>query len=118
MTNNEATAIRRIRDQYTEEQPSRLEELRALTRRASRPAKIFAYLFGAFGCLVLGLGMCLAMKVIGDAMILGIVIGCIGILLVSLTYPLYKRLLARRRTLYADQILTLSDELLNKQVQN
>ena len=113
MNRQKADAIRRIRDRYTEREPSRLDELRGLARRASRPAKIFAYLFGTLGCLVLGIGMCLAMKVLGDAMALGIAIGCIGILLVSLTYPLYKRLLARGKARYSSEILTLSDELLN-----
>ena len=53
----------------------------------------FAYTFGIIGALILGTGMCLAMKVIGDIMWLGIVIGVVGIAMVSINYVLYKIIL-------------------------
>ena len=78
-----------------------------------RPAAIFAYTFVILGALVLGVGMCLAMEVIGSLMPLGIVIGVIGIVMVAVNYPIYKRILSQRKKKYAPEIVALSDELLN-----
>ena len=112
MNATETKITQRIRDQYTAKEPTKLDELRALDKKVKRPATVFAYIFGIIGSLVLGTGMCLAMKVIGDMMIAGIGIGLAGIAMVSLTYPIYKGLLARRRKKYAERIVAMSDEIL------
>ena len=67
------------RDYETDRTPTKLEQLKALDKKVKVPARVFAYVFGIIGALVLGVGMCLAMEVIGDAMIVGIIIGLIGI---------------------------------------
>jgi hypothetical protein len=92
---------------------TKLDELKALDRKVKVPAEIFAYSFGTASSLVLGTGMCLAMKVIGDMMILGIGIGLVGIALVTANYFLYKKILKARKQKYAKKILQLSDALLN-----
>lgn len=56
--------------------------------------------------------MCLAMQVIGNMMPLGIVIGVVGIAMVSANYFIYRAMLNARKRKYADEILALSDELL------
>lgn len=104
----------KIRNLYTEKQPGKLEELRALDKKAKRPATVFAWIFGTVGALVLGVGMCLAMGVIGNLMPLGIVVGIAGIAMVSLNYPAYKAILGKGRRKYADRILSLSGELLHE----
>ena len=116
MANNDRIIIEKIKNNYeakTVEQ-TKLDELKNLDKKVKNPARIFGYVYGTIGCLVLGTGMCLAMKVIGNLMPLGIVIGLIGILMVSTTYPIYQKILAKRKSKYADQILTKSNELLNK----
>ena len=45
---------------------------------------------------------------------LGIVIGVVGIGMVSVTYALYQKILKARKRKYSADILALSDELLNK----
>jgi hypothetical protein len=107
-------AIERIRASYTEREMTKFDELKELDRRVKRPAEIFAYVFGSVSSLVLGTGMSLAMKVIGNSMALGIGVGLLGILLVSVNYPIYKRILQSRKNKYAKQIFELSDGLLNK----
>ena len=97
-----------------ERKAEKLDELKALDKRVKRPAETFAYIFGGVGALTLGTGMCLAMKVIGNMMISGIVIGLIGIAMVSATYSLYKKILRSRRSKYAKQIFALTDELLKE----
>ena len=114
----EIKTIERIRASYTEKEITKLDELKKLDKKVKRPAQIFAYVFGSISSLVLGTGMCLAMKVIGAslsfAMPLGIGVGLLGILLVSINYPMYKKILKSRKEKYAQQIFELSDSLLNK----
>ena len=114
MNNYEQIKVEHIKEQYTERKTTPFDELRALDRKVKKPAQIFAYTFGAIGSLVLGAGMSFAMGVIGNSMALGIAIGLVGIALVSVTYPIYKKILNSRKQKYAKQILALSDELLNK----
>ena len=113
MNANDAKIIDRIRKQYTVKEVSKLDELRSLDKKVKRPAAVTAYLFGIIGALVLGTGMCLAMKVIGDLMIPGIFIGLVGITMVSLTHPIFKRILRSRKKKYAAEIMNLSDSILN-----
>lgn len=110
--NDQQFMAQKIRAQYMEKESTELDALRALDKKVSRPANVFAYVFGTVGSLVLGTGMCLAMKVIGDAMIPGIAIGCVGIAMVSCTYALYKKMLSGRRAKYRAEIERLSEKIL------
>ncbi len=114
MTNVEQKEIEKIKAAYSPAQVSKLDELKALDRKVKRPAEIFAYTFGVVGSLVLGTGMCFAMKIIGSSMPLGIVIGLVGIAMVSVNYLAYKKILGARKKKYAQQIVELSNEILNQ----
>ena len=114
MSTNEMKTVQRIRQEYVAREQTKFDELKELNARVQRPAQYFAYGFGIVGSLVLGTGMCLAMKIIGDAFVAGIIVGLVGIAMVSLTYPIYKSMLKSRKQKYAAQVLKLSDELLNK----
>lgn len=65
--------------------------------------------------LVLGVGMCLTLKVIGDGsqlwFILGIVIGVIGIAGVSVNYPIYKKLIQIGKNKYGNDIIELAKQI-------
>ena len=106
-----------IREEYTEKKRTKLNELVELDRKAKLPAIIFVYLFGIIGSLVLGTGMCFAMGVltIPYGMVIGIVIGVIGIAMVSVNYFLYKMILARGKKKYGARILELSEEILGQE---
>lgn len=108
---NQAEIAERIRNHYVEKAPTKLEQMKALDKKVKRPAKIFSYIFGTVGALVLGTGMSLAMKVIGDAMLAGIGIGLVGIAMVSLAYPIYQKAVNGRRKKYAEQMIALADEI-------
>lgn len=112
MTERELNEVREIRSGYEAKQKSKLDELKALDKRAKLPAIIFAYTFGIIGALVLGFGMCMAMGVIFNSMVIGIIIGVVGIAMVSVNYPIYKGLLAIRIRKYAPKINELSEELI------
>ncbi len=115
MTNIEMKEIEKIRSSYSEKRVSKLDALRAITKRAERPAEIFAYIFGTAGSLILGTGMCLAMKIIGNLMPLGIAVGIIGIAMLCANYSIYKLVLASRRERFKDEILALTNEILENE---
>ena len=75
-----------IANEYSIKNESKVIALKKLDRRAKLPANIFAYSFGLIMSLILGLGMCLSMNVIGDGkfIMIGIIIGIIGIIGVGL----------------------------------
>lgn len=113
MTVEQTNVVKEIQAQYLPKEKTKMDELKALDKKVKLPAEVFAYSFGSAGALVLGTGMCLAMKVIGDMMALGIVIGVIGIGLVTANYFLCKKILKARKKKYAAQITELASELLN-----
>lgn len=102
-----------IRSDYSPKVETEFDKLRKLDKSVRRPAEIFAYIFGVVGSLVLGVGMCFAMKVIGNIMAIGIVIGIVGIAMVSLNYFIYKAILAKRKKKFREKIMEMSDNLIN-----
>lgn len=109
--------VESIREEYTEKKRTKLNELVELDRKAKLPAIVFVYLFGIIGSLVLGTGMCFAMGVltIPYGMAIGIVVGVLGIAMVSVNYFLYKVILARGKKKYGARILELSEEILGQE---
>lgn len=104
-----------IAKEYAPKDTSKVIALKKLDRKAKTPANIFTYTFGVIMSLLLGTGMCLSMKVIGDGsltmMIIGIIIGIIGIIGVSVNYPIYKKMLNVGKKKYAFEIMQLAKEI-------
>lgn len=104
-----------IAKEYAQKNTSKIIALKKLDWKAKSTATLFTYSFGVIMALVLGIGMCLSMKVIGDGseamMIAGIVIGGIGIMGVSINYPIYKKLLDSGKKKYAFEIIALAKEI-------
>lgn len=104
-----------IANEYAPKDTSKVIALKKLDRRAKSKANIFTCTFGVFMTLVLGVGMCLSMKVIGDGsmfmMIIGIAAGVIGIIGVGVNYPIYKKLLESGKKQYAYEIMQLAKEI-------
>lgn len=103
--------VEKILDEYSGKKESKVDVLKRLDRKAKTPAEIFAFSFGITMSLVFGLGMCLTMKVIGNAMPLGILVGLLGLTGISLNYPIYTGMLESNKAKYADQILALAKEI-------
>ena len=104
-----------IANEYSVKEDSKVVALRKLDAKAKRPATIFTYTFGIISALILGVGMCLSMGVIGDGstlfMALGIVIGCIGIAGAGVNYPIYKKILNNSKNKYAGDIIELARQI-------
>ena len=119
MNNDQEFLVQKIRTQYTEAKHTELDALKALDAKVKKPANVFAYTYGSLSAIVMGAGMSLVMTDIGamiglaSAMVPGVVIGVVGMGLALSTYPIYKKMLRRRRDKYAPEILALSDKIMN-----
>ena len=100
-----------IANEYALKDSSKIMALRKLDRKAKLPATIFTYTFGIISSLVFGTGMCLAMQVIGNNMMLGVIIGIVGMLGCGVNYPIYKRMLEGGKQKYAFEIVQLAKEI-------
>lgn len=114
---NEQKTIERIRRGYDHHKLTKMQELKKLDSKVRRPAKVFAYIFGSISSLVFGMGMCLSMKVIFASLhpMIGVSIGIAGIILCVLNYLIYKGVIKHRKKKYAERILQLCDQALNKE---
>ena len=109
--------VEKIRSQYMESEHTELDALKTLDAKVKKPAKVFGYIYGSIGAIVMGTGMSLVMTEIGDllgslAIVAGITVGIVGIVLAALAYPIYNRVLKKQRQKIAPEILQLSGELL------
>lgn len=120
MKNLDAVYAEKIAEEYSQKSDSKVVALKKLDKKAKRPAEIFAYSFGIVSALILGLGMCLSMGVIGNqttfSMIVGIIIGIAGIAMVSVNFPIYKRILDSQKQKYAFEILEIAKEITDSSV--
>lgn len=112
---NEKVTAEKIKSKYLNapKEKTKLDEIKDLDKKVKNPAIIFSYTWGIIGTLVLGLGMSFALKVLGDLFVIGIVVGIAGIVMISITYPIYKTILKNRKSRYGELIIEKSNELLN-----
>lgn len=113
--NTDKIYAEQIANEYAPKQTSKVKALKRLDSKVKRPANVFAYTFGIVSALVMGTGMSLSMKVIGDgstlSMALGIAVGCLGIVGVSVNYFLYKAILEKSKRKYGSDVLALAKEI-------
>lgn len=107
-----------IKQKYTEgpQHPEEddMERLRKLDRCPARKASVISITLGIAGCLIMGFGMCCTMVWAGDMFIAGIIIGVAGMIILSLAYPVFKRVLKNERNKIAPQVLDLVAKLSDK----
>ncbi len=115
MKNSEKVYAEQIAAEYSPKTTSKAVALRKLDNKVKKAPKIAAITFGTVATLILGTGMCLAMKVIGAgtaaAMAAGIAIGVAGMALMAVNYPLYKKFLNARKKKYAFEIVELARQI-------
>lgn len=111
----EQEEIKRIREKYAPKtkQETTMEQLRRLDASVSKEATAVSLIVGVLGALLLGIGMCCTMVPGWEAFFVpGIIVGIVGIGGVIAAYPIYTRMVKRKRAKLAPEILRLSDELL------
>lgn len=105
-----------IKSKYeTNQKTSEVAKLKELDKKVTKGPKIFSYIYGSISTLILGIGMCLAMEVIGKIMALGICIGVVGIALMISTYFIYKKMVEKNKKKYGNEIIELSDKILKSE---
>lgn len=108
---SENQEVLNIRNKYLPREESKLEELKRLDKLVQSSGMVESLSIGVVGCLVFGLGLCLAMEVIGSAVWLGILLGIIGTGVMLLAYPVNRKLFAKAKQAYVPRILELTAEL-------
>lgn len=110
-----------IANEYAPKNTSKVVALKKLDRKAKSKANIFGYAFGTAMALMLGVGLCLSMNVIGGggtiALAIGVIIGAVGIAGVSINYYIYKKLLENGKKKYAFEIMRLAKEISEEAVE-
>ena len=66
---------------------------------------------GIGGCLIFGLGLCLAMEVIGQMIWLGVILGLIGTAGMLAAFPVYRKFFNKAKALHSPRILELAAQL-------
>ena len=116
--NTDKIYAEQIANEYAPKDTSKVVALHKLDAKAKLPATVFTYSVGIFSALVFGVGMCLAMGQIGSgttgSFVLGIIVGVLGMVGMSINYPIYKRILANGKKKYAFEIMELAKEISEK----
>lgn len=99
-----------IRRQYLAPEDNTLAQLERLDSKVKTPGIVAATLLGVVGALVMGSGMSFVM--VWGNMAVGLALGLPGLLALTLVYPLYALVTARRKKTYAPEILQLSKAFL------
>lgn len=108
----EQEEVKNIRQKYMPKEADKMEQLRKLDQSVTQKGTTAAIIVGVIGSLLLGIGMCCAMVWMGDLFIPGIIIGLVGIAVVSAAYPLYNHIIKKEREKIAPEIMRLTDELM------
>lgn len=103
--------VRNIREKYLPREETKMEELLRLDHLVQSSGVMESLCAGIGGALVFGLGMCLSMKIIGNAMWLGILLGLIGAAGMVAAYPMYRKLYTKAKNEHTPRILELTAEL-------
>ena len=116
--NTDKIYAEQIASEYAPKDTSKLLALKKLDNRAKLPAQIFTYTFGIVSSLIMGTGMCLSMKVIGSettaSMVIGIILGIVGLFLMGVNYPIYRKMIEKGKQKYAFEIVQLAKEISDK----
>ena len=105
----EQEEIRRIREKYAPKEESSLEKLRRLDVQAEKPGMIVSLTLGIIGALIFGTGMCCCL--VWGMYLIGVMVGIVGVAVLAMAYPAYKRITKKQREKIAPQILAMTDEL-------
>lgn len=107
----EQEEIRKIREKYTSND-DKMEQLRRLDKSVTQKGTVVSLIVGIIGTLLMGFGMCCTMVWGESLFIAGIVVGLIGIGVLSAAYPLYSYIVKKERARIAPEIIRLTDELM------
>lgn len=113
-TEDERREIEDIKKQYGGGQVKKdnLTRLRELDKRVKQPPLIISIVLGVVGVLTFGTGLTMALE--WSLIVWGAVVMVIGIVPMAVAYPLRKAMVKSNKKKYGDEIIKLSEELLNE----
>ncbi len=104
--------IEKIKAKYMPAPDNKLEQLRKLDASVTKPGTVVGLILGIVGTLVFGGGLSMVLLNIGNDMILpGCILGVVGMVLMMLAYPIYRKITEKQKEKIAPQILALTEEL-------
>ncbi|MBR7100687.1 MAG: hypothetical protein IKC74_00200 [Clostridia bacterium] len=112
-TEAERREIENIRKQYggKSEKEIKLERIRKLDSFVHSFSMTLSLIIGVMGALIFGLGM--AMILVWSITVFGIIVCIVGAVPVAAAYPIFLVTMKRNKEKYGEEILKLSDEILN-----
>lgn len=117
MENLDKIYANKIAEEYAPKKTSKVIRLQKLDHKVKSPVLISSYSIGIAGALLLGSGMSILLSDFGPSgtlgTILGITLGLVGIIICGVNYPLYKKILKRRKEKYAFEITSLAKEIVD-----
>ena len=108
---SENQEVLRIRKKYLPKEETKLEELKRLDSLVHSSGVIQGLCAGIGGCLVFGLGLCLAMEVIGHMIWLGVILGLVGTAGMLAAFPIYRKIFHKAKSQHSPRILELAAQL-------
>ena len=100
-----------IRKKYLPREETKLEELKRLDQLVHNSGVVESLCAGIGGCLIFGLGLCLAMEVIGQMIWLGVILGLAGMAGMLAAFPVYRKIFNKAKAQHTPRILELAAEL-------
>ena len=114
-TEEERREIESIKRQYEpkNESENKLARLRKLNNYVNGLATSVSLAVGVIGLLIFGLGLAMVLEY--QIIIGGVIVSAFGIPLIAIAYPIYNIILNKNKAKYGEEILKLSNELLNQE---
>ena len=110
----ENTEVLEIRKKYLPQNESKIDELKRLDALVQGSGVVEALCAGFIGFMLLGLGVCLTVQIIGFGgwlIALGILLAIVGIIGMAVASPMYRRIFSKTKAKYTPRILELAAEL-------
>lgn len=103
--------VEKIVNKYIPKEKDKFTQLKELDRAVENKAALTAIIVGVIGCLIFGAGMCCVLEFSGTIFAIGIVVGIIGMVIMGMALPVYRKKLEKERAIAAPKILELSKEI-------
>lgn len=106
--------IQAIKNRYSDEPcpVDKLTKLRMLDKKVKKPPMLWSLVLGVVGILVFGLGLTMVLEWL--RLISGIAVMLSGCAIMLTAYPTYNLLFAHGKKKYGEEIMRLSEELLDE----
>lgn len=101
--------LKNIRKKYLPEEETKMDKLRRLDKSVTRRGTVISIVTGIAGTLIMGLGMCMCLE--WQQFVRGIILGVLGIAVLSAAYPVFNRITKKQKEKIAPEILRLTEEI-------